>query len=1240
MARQRMGKNVVLVSAALGLVLPLLMGQGCCDGLLLLGLFGAGQLTDSRCPTLLNPLTVDAGNDLTVTLGGSVQFGASASGGTAPYTVNWSPTTGLSNPNTLAPTFTPVASGQFSFTIAVTDQAGCTISDSLVVTVSSDSGHDIGGDGDGGGAGNGGGDGDAGQAAPLAVDAGPDRIVTVGATVTLQGSVSGGVEPYTITWSPAAMLVGANSLTPSFTPTAAGDFTFTLRVTDAAAATQEDSVRITASQMTTLNSLTWGANYAAQGYQLLVEFSKPVDKASAERVSNYRVGGTDIYPASAVLGADGRTVTLVFSGPKFTSKSKFDIAAGDGVLDSNGTRVPAVRGLTPLSNAADTQAPTASAIRWAVNYAGSYGVEVVFSEAMDVATVESARAYRIQDGSVSAVGFDAVLGSDARTVSLVFHGVALSQAARLELGLLSLRDINGKALTRVDNLAISANSLDLDPPQIVPNSVRFVGNYAGGGYQVTLEYNEAMDRATAEDASAYTINGTPASSAVLGSEGRKMTLTWPATTLSADSKLTIGPGKVKDINGRYLPGQTNLTILPADSAGPVPSTPVLTWLKGTESTAFQFRARFNEAMDKATVENTANWRIAGTDIRPTSVVLSNQTAGEDIAGRTALVTFDDFGTSDQRMSRPTRIDVSVGNSIKNVNGDAMPQATCAINANIGDIIAPRLAAPRAGLTAAPMWGNAITTGYSGARIELSVVFSETMDGASATEPTNYYLAGMHPTSVAMDGTGRRLVLLFATTYGPIASADKLQILPNVRDINGHSVSLAGAVAIQANPDDQTPPAVLDLFWSTQRGPYQVTITFDEMMDAASATTVSAYRLADYMPTAATMLPDGRTLNLIFGNALLVPTDEFDIVGNVYDINGRAYDHARDAVLPGSPISRPESDVIGPSIATAVWAVDSLDYRVLVTFDEALPNDDMTTNSLSSYSVSGLPPSSAQLMPGGTTVELVFTDFSALIPPFAKTAQVTAIATDMHDNFGFDSASIKFNDLDTAGVPLETPTATWLPNVSLPEGGYELYVTFAGEVLDRNSAQDPANYRITDTNPPINPVAATLAPVDDLAAGVFAGRTVRLRFRDALSAASMLDASVGGGVVDLNNNGIPQASAIVIAPSPADTTAPAVVSLTAGALQGEWVVTYSEAMDWDTVTNVENYSITVIGDTGPVTYVPTRVWLAANGRTAYAQFTISRQNAIGGTFSIQAVTDINGVPLNGTYTKVLTAAPGG
>ncbi len=79
-------------------------------------------------------LVASAGPDRQIAPGGSVLLSGSATGGTAPYTYRWSPTTGLSNANIAGPTASPSATT--TYTLTVTDSQARTANDSAVVTVS------------------------------------------------------------------------------------------------------------------------------------------------------------------------------------------------------------------------------------------------------------------------------------------------------------------------------------------------------------------------------------------------------------------------------------------------------------------------------------------------------------------------------------------------------------------------------------------------------------------------------------------------------------------------------------------------------------------------------------------------------------------------------------------------------------------------------------------------------------------------------------------------------------------------------------------------------------------------------------------------------------------------------------------------------------------------------------------------------------------------------------------------
>jgi len=78
-------------------------------------------------------LVAEAGPDKAILLGGSVALEGSASGGDAPYTYSWSPTTGLSDPESATPDAGPPTT--ITYLLTVTDNSGQTDNDITTVTL-------------------------------------------------------------------------------------------------------------------------------------------------------------------------------------------------------------------------------------------------------------------------------------------------------------------------------------------------------------------------------------------------------------------------------------------------------------------------------------------------------------------------------------------------------------------------------------------------------------------------------------------------------------------------------------------------------------------------------------------------------------------------------------------------------------------------------------------------------------------------------------------------------------------------------------------------------------------------------------------------------------------------------------------------------------------------------------------------------------------------------------------------
>lgn len=148
-------------------------------------------------------IAANAGNDVSVCVGGSTNLNASGGG-----TYSWTPSSGLSATNISNPVATPTATTNYSVT--VTNTLGCSASDVITVSVN-----------------------------PLPnINAGNDASVCAGQSTNL--SAGGG---NTYTWTPASTLSNANIANPVATPTATTNYT--VNATDNNGCSNSDVVSIT-----------------------------------------------------------------------------------------------------------------------------------------------------------------------------------------------------------------------------------------------------------------------------------------------------------------------------------------------------------------------------------------------------------------------------------------------------------------------------------------------------------------------------------------------------------------------------------------------------------------------------------------------------------------------------------------------------------------------------------------------------------------------------------------------------------------------------------------------------------------------------------------------------------------------------------------------------------------------------------------------------------------------------------
>jgi hypothetical protein len=201
------------------------------------------QDTDAPPPDpTVDPLVASAGADVSIAAGASTSLAGTATGGVAPFTYRWSPTTGLSNASVASPTASPTSTT--TYTVTVTDASAQTATDSVAVSV---------------------------QSAALVANAGVDRAISAGASTTLSGSATGGTGPYAYRWSPTTGLSNPSVASPTAAPTATT--TYTLTLTDAAARTALDSTVVTVSQppptlSASVQSLSFGSTSTSMTFEV------------------------------------------------------------------------------------------------------------------------------------------------------------------------------------------------------------------------------------------------------------------------------------------------------------------------------------------------------------------------------------------------------------------------------------------------------------------------------------------------------------------------------------------------------------------------------------------------------------------------------------------------------------------------------------------------------------------------------------------------------------------------------------------------------------------------------------------------------------------------------------------------------------------------------------------------------------------------------------------------------------
>jgi PKD repeat protein len=162
------------------------------------------------------PVSVQAGQDIKVCKGTIVTLGGNptAQGGTAPITFQWTPSTGLTNPNSANPSLTVQQSA--SYICTVIDGKGCIKKDTISIIMNPE----------------------------LIVQSSLDQTICEGNSVLIGGNsiANGGTPPYQYSWSPIQGLSSSIISQPLARPLSST--TYILTVTDAENCVKNDTINV------------------------------------------------------------------------------------------------------------------------------------------------------------------------------------------------------------------------------------------------------------------------------------------------------------------------------------------------------------------------------------------------------------------------------------------------------------------------------------------------------------------------------------------------------------------------------------------------------------------------------------------------------------------------------------------------------------------------------------------------------------------------------------------------------------------------------------------------------------------------------------------------------------------------------------------------------------------------------------------------------------------------------------
>jgi hypothetical protein len=503
----------------------------------------------------------NAGADRTIGRGSSVQIGTLATGGTAPYRYAWSATpvcpegSCLSSASVAQPDVMPAESTLF--TVVVTDAESCDGSASVQVTVAS----------------------------ALMADAGGDKALCAGQSTPVGLPASGGVAPYTYSWSANPECTGCLSNTTEASPTASPTVTttFTQTVTDATSQTASASTVVTVYP----NPGTAGADQDIDPGASVVIGPTPVSGATYAWSCNR---------ADCALSATNMAQPV--AGPTRTTTYTLDASSGPGCSARSTPTIHVNLKADTVPQDGETAFPLSSALL------------VQFDQPIAPATL-TASTVQLEE-TLTGIPVSVSLSYDSTTRQLWVLPTGSNYTSPVEYTLTLAGGAGGIASDDPiqPNLFPSDVQVDFttDPADGTPPAITFrnpVGGATGvpGNTTVVVAFNEPLDSATVMGTTFVLTSsgGQVAGTVRYDSSSRTATFT-PSVELSPSTDYVVSLTNIRDLSGNPLTTSWSFTTGTAPDLTP-PTVTAVSPANGATAVASSdpILVTFSESVDTASL---------------------------------------------------------------------------------------------------------------------------------------------------------------------------------------------------------------------------------------------------------------------------------------------------------------------------------------------------------------------------------------------------------------------------------------------------------------------------------------------------------------------------------------------------------------------------------------------------------------------------------------------------------------